>query len=1450
MTTTVVTEEIVSLSFDFTGFEKGVVRVMQRIADFISAFDFTVPIESLGGLDAAADKVDFSGTSSALDTITSKLSTLRLVGIQVLSDIASKAIESTRQFVSANLFGPMRDGFAEYQTQMNAIQTIMANTASQGTTLNDVSAALDELNAYADRTIYNFTEMTRNIGTFTTAGVELDTSVDAIKGIANLAAVSGSNSQQASNAMYQLSQAVATGVVRLQDWNSVVNAGMGGKVFQDELVATARASGVAIDSILESSGGFRASLQEEWLTSEILLNTLAKFTGDMSEEQLKALGYTEEEIARIMELGRMANAAATEVKTLTQLGDTISEAIGSGWSETWRIIFGDFEEAKGMFTEISNIFGDVISKSAESRNSLLQGWSDLGGRELLVETFITALKSLLQIIQVVKDGWAQVFPPKTAQDLMNITQWVANLVEKFKMGYFDLWRFQQIVKGVAIVLDIVWMAIKAVLTPLIEMFSGVSGLGDAFLDAGVKFYIWARNLRDGLAETEFFPRLVADIGRAIAAVIAKAIELKDAFLNLDIVKQFVTFLGSINREKVADWLERLRYEALWLQMRAHYLIGRIKELKDSFLEFSIVQKIIGWFQNFDGSRLLSFFDGLKERSQVSINLWSGLKSALGWVWDIVKRMLPSFYNLASNGAEIVRGFLSSFMDGAKNFDFVKFFRTLNAGLLTSLLVSLNTFARGGGIREIFDSVLSSLKAWQNNLKAGTLLKIAAAIGIITLSVIALSSIDRAALTQALSAITVMFAQLFGGSGALSAIDGAGLAKKAAGILILSVGLLIMASAIKKFGDMDGEEISKGLIAIGSSLTVMIVALKGINKTESNGLIKSAIAIGIIAVALIVLSKAVSIFGNMDTETLVKGLLSIGVALAAFIIFAKGVDGKKVLTASIAMGLLGLSLMIVAKAVGMFAAYSWEELGRGLAGLGGSLLILIAALYAIPKGVVVKAGILVVVSAAMVILAEAVSKFGALSWDEIGRGLAAMGGALLILAIALYAMSGTLAGSAALLAASIGMLAISIAMEKLGGLSWDEILRGLAALAGALLVLGLGTLILTPILPAMLALAAVLVLIGVAATAFGVGIFLLSVGLTALSVSAAAIAAGITIIAGAVLGLIPALVEALGLAIIQLAQVLIDGAPVFFEAAKVLILGLLDVLVEVTPQIVEGLVVLLVTLLQTIAEHLPDFLQAGFDILIEFLRGIADNIQDVVEAAIDIVVNFINGVASKIPDVIQAGFNLLISFIDGITRAVEEDLPRLIESIEKLGNAIIDGLAQTIRDRAGDVLAALSDIVTGAIDAIKEMLGISSPSKVFMEIGDNMMQGLVNSIVDSKDRVESTMQKLSQTIQNGIESFLETDLNMAPTIRPVVDFGAASSGLQRFSSRYTSPTMQSPVFYNDRPEEQPFETSTGVNEGGDVFYQYNYSPKALDPATIYRNTNSLLARARLRKKTEG
>lgn len=376
-------QRVVSLEFDNSRFQKNASSTVSMLEKLKEKLNFNGATKSLSNISTAANKVNLSGINSAVDTVHAKFSALDVVAVTAMANIANSAVNAGKRIVNALTLEPVMSGFQEYETQINAIQTILANTQSKGSTLEDVNKALDELNKYADQTIYNFTEMTRNIGTFTAAGVDLDKSVTSIKGIANLAAVSGSNAQQASTAMYQLSQAIASGRVALQDWNSVVNAGMGGELFQNALKRTAKHFGTNVDAMIKKYGSFRESLTRGgWLTTEILTETLTQLSGAYSEADLIAQGYSKKQAQEIAQLAETAVNAATKVKTFSQLFDTLKEAAQSGWTQTWEYIIGDFNQAQSLLTSISDTVGGWINAMSDARNAIIGGafdsaWSQL-----------------------------------------------------------------------------------------------------------------------------------------------------------------------------------------------------------------------------------------------------------------------------------------------------------------------------------------------------------------------------------------------------------------------------------------------------------------------------------------------------------------------------------------------------------------------------------------------------------------------------------------------------------------------------------------------------------------------------------------------------------------------------------------------------------------------------------------------------------------------------------------------------------------------------------------------------------------------------------------------------------------------------------------------------------------------------------------------------------------
>ena len=1270
---TTVDERVVEMRFDNKQFEQNIQTSLSSLDKLKKSLNLEGAAKGLETVNDAANKCsgNMSPLSNAVETVRVRFSALEVMAITALQNITNSALAAGKNLVSAFTIDPIKSGFEEYETQINAVQTILANTSSKGTTLDQVNNALDELNHYADMTIYNFTEMTSNIGTFTAAGVDLDTSVSAIKGIANLAAVSGSNSQQASTAMYQLSQALAAGTVKLQDWNSVVNAGMGGQVFQDALKETAKVHGIAIDEMIKDEGSFRETLSKGWLTSDILTETLAKFTGDLNEDQLRTMGYTDDQIKSIMEMGKTANDAATKVKTFTQLFDTLKEAAQSGWTQSWEIIVGNFEEAKELLTEVSDTFSAVINASADARNKMLQDWKDLGGRTMMIEAVKNVFEGLVSVAKPVRDAFNEIFPPMTGKQLAEITERIRDLTAKFKMGEESSKNLKNTFKGVFAVLDIVGQAFKAVAGGVGELIGLFLPAGNGVLSLTGSFGEYLVKLDETVKKTDVF-------GKAVSTVV-------------DIVKTAITFVKTAG-EKVKEFGktagEKFDFPGFEL---FHSFLERVHDRMAQIGDGAGKMK----------SGVIVAFEMMGEALEkckflkVMEALWTAVKVIAGGIADAVGTMMGTLAEkLGDADFSGVLDVLNSIAVGGIALSISKFLKSV-----TEPLEGLNGVLEG--VTGILDGVRGCFEAYQTNLKAGTLLKIGAAIALLAGSIVAISLIDSDKLSASLGAITVLFANLLGAMAIFNKIssDTGKVAKACTAMIAMSVAVSILAGALKKVSDLDWGELARGLVGIaglttivvasskamvsgqkqvmkgatsliifGTAIKILASACKDLSELQWNELgqgltgvgvlfaeiavflrvakfngkmISTATGIVILAAAMKILASACKDFGQMEWSEIGKGLAGIGGLLAELAVFTNlAGNAKHVMSTGVALIAIGAAMKIFASAVKDFGQLQWDEIGRGLTAMGGALAEVAIAVNLMPKNMIGIGTGLVIVGGALEIIANCMSKFGGMQWEEIGRGLTVMGGALAELAISLNFMKGTIGGSAALLIASGALAVLAPVLSILGALSWEAIAKGLISIAGAFTIIGVAGAVLTPLVPTILALSGAFALIGVGVLTIGAGLLAAGTGLSALAIGftalatagaagATAIVAALTVIVTGIAGLIPAVLTKVGEGLIAICKVIAAGAPAIGEAVKAVILTLIDVFVSCVPQLADGALQLVVGVLAALVTYTPQIVDLAFKFLIGILDGIASNLPSLIKAGIDVLMAFFAGIVDAL-----------------------------------------------------------------------------------------------------------------------------------------------------------------------------------------------------------------------------
>lgn len=1465
-------ERVVRMLFDNKLFEQGVATTLASLDKLNKGLKLQGATKGLQDVGEAAKGLSLDNLANGVDHIASKFNLMSVVARTAISNITNRVLDAGISIAKAFTIDPVHDGFANYETQINAVQTILANTGLTGAAgLSKVNAVLAQLNTYANQTVYNFSDMAKNIGTFTAAGVGLQDSVNSIKGIANLAALSGSSADQASTAMYQLSQAIASGKVQLQDWNSVVNAGLGGKVFQTALENTARASGVAIDSIIKKSGSFRNSLQQGWLTSGILTKTLSQFTGDLSTAQLKSMGFTAQQAAQIEKLGQTAVNAATKIKTMTQLTQALKEEVGTAYASIFKTVFGDIGQATDLFSSIHNVAENALTGPIYALNNVLQGWSELGGRTAAIDGFKAAFRDLGEVLKPIKDAMHEVFPPETSADLYRMTVTFRDFFERLKIGGTTANELKRTFAGLFSVLGIGWDIVKAAVKAILNLLGIVASGSGGILRLTARLGDFLVNLKAAAEEGNVFNRVFGDIGKVLLVPLA-------------LIKLLGTYIA--------------------------YL-----------------------FSKFDSKKASQAFGDVAQKLGPLGDLTALVSKAWGELFKHFQQIVDFFEPMAKKIETFVESVSHAFVSAFTNLNFSDVLSIVNTGLFAGLVLLIKKFvdkfrSGGGGftdliktIKETFGTLNETMETMQKTLKAATLLEIALAVGVLTISVIALSKIDTAGLLRAGSAITVMFTELMGSLIIFDKfVEGEGWVKMPlmmGSLILLAIAIDTLVIAVKLLAGMDWAALSRGLTGLGVLLAELVATVKLMGNPE--GLISTSLGLNAFAKAINTLAKAVILLSGLSWSEMAKGLAGIAGLLTSLALFSKFAEANKLgVSAGLGIILLATGMKILASAMQDFSKFNWTEIGKGLAGMGGGLGLIAGALKLIPPASILSAAAVLIVASSLGLIADAIGKMGNFSWGQIGKGLVTLAGALLliaaalkllpptsilsaaaifvaaaalgmiadalakmggqswtsiakglvelagslgIIAVALIFMEGTLGGAAALLVVAAALNVLLPVIKELGTMGWASLAEALVGLAGVFVVLGAAAIVLSPLTPILLALGAAISLIGIGMALTGAGIFLFAAGLTALSVSGAAGAAALVGIVTSMLGLLPAVAKAIGLAVIAFAQTIATAEPAILGAMVTVILSMAAAIDKTSPKVINTLLNLLLTLLTKLVQYVPKLIDAGGNLIVAVLNGIRNKIPGMVSAAVSVVAAFITAVGNQGKPLADAGFKALINFINGVADSIRQNTPALVQAGKNLASAIISGLTGGLFSGAGAVGDAARAVANAALAEAKKALASHSPSKKFHQLGEDSSQGLANGLVANSSAVEDASSMVGKSailaMQKsliGMSTAVGAGFDLNPTISPVLDLTNVKKGVDNIGLMFsTHPPVKIDTTYTQAsavadqyptwlhpPEQFGSTVSTG---GGLTFNQYNNSPKTLSTADIYRQTKNQLSQVR-------
>lgn len=1354
------------------------------------------------GLDKIQDtasKINLSPVEKGAAQMGKAFDAAKVVAITALVKITEKALEVGKNLVNTFFVQPRMDGFKEYEDKMTSIQTIMNST---GENLPTVKKYLEDLNKYADDTIYSFKDMTSNVSKFTNSGVKLDKATAAIKGVSNVAALSGANAEQASHAMYNFAQALSTGFVQRIDWKSIETANIATKGFKEELIKTAvqmgtvkktadgmyqvmsaNGKGKYMEETMNAQKNFNDSLQYRWMTNEVLTATLNRYA-DASTE-----------------LGKKAFAAARDIKTFTQWIDVLKESAGSGWAMTFEYIIGDFEEAKKLWTDLDNVIGLGLQQSHEARNKILKEWHDLGGRTELLKALSNIFGEIGKVLGTIKGAFVEVFPPTTGKQVYEATVKFREFTEKIKIGDETLKRIKETFK----------------------LFFNILSGGKAIM--GAAFGILKTTLS---TFGSFIPIILNLIGRFSELInkIIKSIQqtklfqtafgfLKDAFKTVnDVIKIFIEAFGALldyfitfDKKKLFESFENItsKFPGIANQFKTSFenigkylkisekdferfrnVIDRIGEAIKTGIEFILllVDKLTGAFSTNNVQMDYSALQGMHD------NVNKYIVKPLQFVYEKIKIVIGKL-------KDILKGFFDKLPEHM-NFD------TLNKALFVSVLFHISKFFKELGkltnntskfidsIKQIGNAIEDTLGSIQKTLKAEAIKKIAVAIAILTASVIALALIDKDKLANGMGALAGMsailagFYYLFMKLNEDSEVDST---KAAKNLERVSISVVILAKAVQMLGELNVGQAIQGVVAVGVLLAELTIAINNFPPADKTiGKVGGIIAF---ATAITILAKAVEILSRIDFLPAIGGLAALGAILTEMGIFLKLVEVNSMsLSSGAGFVLFATSLTMLVGVIKLLSMFDPAKAGKALIILGILLVELGVFSSAVgkvnPKNMLAMGASLMALSGALTLLIPLLITLSFISWETIGKAGVVLAGLIggISIAAALLPVDKipvliALAGALTLLAVGVNLfvpalIALSIVpMEAIG-----KAMLLLAAIFGGFVV---AATMLGPMAPMLMALGTSMIMLSGAVALLGVGLVSISAGLTALGMVGTAafntlwemiktIAAGIAVLLD---GVIKALEKNLG-PIVKL----------IFDFVKKIGQEFLNAL----PGLLSNIGKMLEVVFKFLVENVPKFIQKGADFIIALIKGILSKLGELIGAIVSLILAILSAIKDHLGDIIVAGIGIIVSLIDGIARGIEENGPKLREALGRLIMAILnflkDGAVDIIKGFAEGIWGAIiwaknaiGDFVNGIIDKFKSMLGINSPSKVFMEFGKFIIEGLINGINSLKESALKLMGNIRQWLEDkwkgAQEWFQQTGQNLMNGLKGGIEFVKSS-----------------------------------------------------------------------------
>ena len=1182
---------IVEAQFRNSNFEKNIAQSTESLERFKRSLDVDQQAKSLEKLDNAADLAGMKGLAQQVDKVADKFSAMGVVAFTALQRITNAAIDTGVSLVKSLSIDQVTAGWNKYEQKTSNVQTLVNAT---GKSVDEINGYLEKLMMFSDETSYDFSTMAQSLGQMVTSGGDIDHLIPMIEGIANATSFAGKGAAEFSRSIYNLNQSYGQGFLTLMDWRSVELSGVASQQLKETFIDVGKALGTldkngrTAKGTLVDIGNFSTTLADKWASREVMEQAFGRFA-QVTEAAYKlvqnGMADTYSEAYAMLDgafeqVYYRAALAAQEAKTFGEAINSVKDAVSSGWMTTFDYIFGGYDKAKEIWTNLANDLWDVFAAPAQDRNSILKEWVELGGQTALWEGLTNIFKSLLSVIEAVREGFNEIFPAKTGQQLADLTFRFRDFSEKLVASEDTLAKVKEVASGLASIVKLLITPIKLVLGLVGKIITQAAPLTSYLLSFSATIGGLLTNLVKMVDESRVIEGIFATLKSAVEAVGGAFMFLGgmlstsiSAFTGINVldINNVTTSLAEIPPigEQIAKVFDTIGESGKNAFGKASQWVSQLKGWASSAASTigSFAKSIAATLKPI-GDRIKSIFEGVTLTDAIGTTLLFGL-------YEQIKKIAKAFAAMKTNWA----------------------------GVAKALTNVLNTAG-------------DTLKAFQNKVNAEVLKSIAISIGILAASLFLISRVKPENMGKSLAAVALLFGELTAILGIMSGkkmtAGKAELLTLSGALIGMSVAISILAGALAKLTESAKDtwvfaKATLAIIAILVALEKVGVALS--TKVGEKQVMKLALVFLSLATAVRILASAFQAFDGISWEEFGMGIASLIIGIGAItgsIAVMKAVPGRlsSVASSLIAFGLALSALILPIKLLGEMDA---KDLQQGLITTAKLLVGVVASISGMSIAMKGFAGIsgkgmmaitqgslaglaksLLALSISISLLVVPLRILGALPIEQIRQGLISVGLLMGGITASLSIMgNNNVAGTASgILAFALALNMLVIPIKAFSTLNLTEIGAGLLTLTGAIALMlgsafGLGVL---------------------AKTFAGLEKSMLAFGLAALGVGAAVAALSV------LLGTLSA-IGAAGVAAI------VAAIAAFFQAVKVMLPvieeGLTDILITIghvlkrgAPAIVEGLIVMFDEALKQLREYAPSMIASLGDLIVVLINGLS------------------------------------------------------------------------------------------------------------------------------------------------------------------------------------------------------------------------------------------------------